>query len=153
MNKKLFKIAICGIPVALGCITACSALSCGSSSEEELSISYTDGASKVFEELSGNESDSRSKRSSVGTINADFSFADATWYFDVTCTSDASLTAQWTKFLSISVNSDDKKIWLTGKNELRDDQIIQENFLFSLYAKIGQKQSNAISGFTVTWHC
>nr|QIQ09960.1 hypothetical protein PlMoll_1230 [uncultured Mycoplasmataceae bacterium] len=27
MNKKLFKIAICGIPVVLGCITACSAIS------------------------------------------------------------------------------------------------------------------------------
>ncbi len=27
MNKKLFKIAICGIPVILGCITACSAIS------------------------------------------------------------------------------------------------------------------------------
>ncbi len=27
MNKKLFKIAICGIPVILGCITACSTIS------------------------------------------------------------------------------------------------------------------------------
>lgn len=110
MNKKLIKI-ITSIACGLGVATSIPfiASSCGSSSkEEELTISYTDGASKVFEELSGNESDSRNKRSSVGTINADFSFADATWYFDVTCTSDASLTAQWTKFLSISVNSDDK---------------------------------------------
>ena len=33
MNKKLFKIAICGIPVILGCITACSAISSITSKE------------------------------------------------------------------------------------------------------------------------
>ncbi len=35
MNKKLFKIVICGIPVVLGCITACSALSTIASKEQE----------------------------------------------------------------------------------------------------------------------
>ncbi len=152
MNKKLIK-TIVSITCGLGIVTTIPfiASSCGFSSKEELSISYTNGASKDFGELRGNESDSRNKRSSDGIINADFSLADATWCFNVTCTSDASLTQDWVNFLSISVNNDDKKIWLIGKSPITAST--KENFSFSLYAKIGEKQTNTISGFTLLWHC
>lgn len=79
MNKKLIK-TIASITCGLG-ITATIpfiASSCGSSSKEELSISYTDEASKDLGRVSGNESTTDHVVYSDGIINGDFSFADAT---------------------------------------------------------------------------
>lgn len=154
MNKKLIKM-IASIACGLGVATSIpfAVASCGSSSKEELLISYEDGKNKDFGNVDYEEDWPHHTVSSDGQIIANFSFTDATWCFDVTCVDKEEFTPEWAKFLSISVNNDDQKIWITAKYTNIYQGGAPLRFSFNLYAKIDEKQTNTISGFTLWWTC
>ncbi len=155
MNKKMIKTIVsitCGLGII--CSVPFISTSCGSSEKipEVLEISYTDNASKDFGYISRNSDAVFHTVISEGKIIANFSLKRATWYYDVTCETDTSIASEWEEWLSFSIDNETNKIAATALNNPKAGQQVFE-FHFSLYAKIGEKTSNSIDGFTLYSQC